>query len=67
MDFQTVEKVLTQISVIMGALLALDNIADGVFKALGYKEGDTVCGQIAELLNRAKNKLPQPPTQEKTI
>ena len=53
MDIQTLEKIAQNISIIAGSLLAIDNIMDGVFKALGYKEGDTFCGQIAELLNRA--------------
>lgn len=58
MDIHVIVNAAEQISVIIGALLALDNIADGVFKAMGYKEGDTFCGQIAELLNRAQSKLP---------
>ena len=60
MDLQLIVKVLTDASVIVGALLAIDNVLDGWFKALGYKEGDTFCAQIAEVLNRAKNNLPTP-------
>jgi hypothetical protein len=55
MDINTIEKIAQNISIIIGALLAIDNILDGVFKACGYKEGDTFCGQIAELLNRGKS------------
>jgi hypothetical protein len=67
MEIETIEKLATNISIIVGALLAIDNILDGIFKAAGYKEGDTFCGQIAELLNRAQNKLPAPtaPSQQK--
>lgn len=57
MDLQLIVKVLTDASVIVGALLAIDNVLDGWFKALGYKEGDTFCAQIAEILNRAKSGL----------
>jgi len=60
MDLQLIVKVLTDVSVIVGALLAIDNVLDGWFKALGYKEGDTFCAQIAEILTRTKAELPPP-------